>query len=282
MAFVPRLVVHSYIRTILPMFTWASITVFVLLGCSGQAGQTNGQSLDEQENTQAQKNPAQGTDSLAATAKPAKDGALSTAKPTAKIAAGQNPNSKPRNYSVIEWTDLLPDADLHALENPPEYIDDIADGSEQDQLSSQLKAEAPKLSDNPAEARYQQALVSKTIRPEFDGRAVKIPGFIVPLIFDDNQTITTFFLVPFFGACLHMPPPPPNQILYAEYEPGTRVNALYDPFWISGTLSTTLIENDLATAAYSIVVDKVEPYTDYVDLPEFNDDEEQGSAQDWE
>jgi len=64
-----------------------------------------------------------------------------------------------------------------------------------------------------------------------------------------------------------VPPPPPNQILFAEYEPGIRLDALYDPFWINGTLSTTLLENDMATAAYSITVSAIEPYADFV-LPE--------------
>lgn len=164
---------------------------------------------------------------------------------------------EPSQYTEVSWTDLLPDDDLQALENPPDYLDDIEDGSDKDALTSRLKAKS-----SPAEDRYQQALNSKQVRPEFNGSAVRIPGFIVPLEFNDQQTITTFFLVPFFGACIHMPPPPPNQILYAEYEPGIRLDALYDPFWINGTLSTILVENDMATAAYSIDVSAIEPYVE--------------------
>lgn len=59
-----------------------------------------------------------------------------------------------------------------------------------------------------------------------------------------------------------MPPPPPNQIIYAEYEPGIKLEALYDAFWINGKLSTTLIKNDMATAAYSIFVADIELYTE--------------------
>lgn len=173
-------------------------------------------------------------------------------------------STKP-TYTTIEWTDLLPTEDLEALENPPDYLSEIEDGSESDQLTSQLKTElTPGINstDSALEDRYQQALTSNKIRPEFNGRPIRIPGFIVPLEFDDHQTITTFFLVPFFGACIHMPPPPPNQIIYAEYEPGIRLEALYDPFWITGTLSTSLVENDTATAAYSMSVSIIEPYTD--------------------
>jgi len=166
-------------------------------------------------------------------------------------------DTKNTTYTQIEWENLIPEDDLRALDNPPAYLADIEDGSADDSLPNQLKNPS-----SPAEDRYQQALNSKQIRPEFNGRHVRIPGYIVPLEFDDQQTITTFFLVPYFGACTHMPPPPPNQIVYAEYEPGIRMEALYIPFWIEGTLSTTLIENDMATAAYSVSVAKIEPYTE--------------------
>jgi len=164
-------------------------------------------------------------------------------------------NAKPIVYPQVEWVDLIPDDDLLALENPPAYLDDIEDGSIDDSLQSQLKTNL-----FTAEDRYQQALNSKQIRPEFNGRNIRIPGFIVPLEFDDQQTITAFFLVPFFGACMHLPPPPPNQIIYAEFEAGIKLDTLYDPFWVEGTLATSLIENDMATAAYSINVMLIEPY----------------------
>jgi hypothetical protein len=164
-------------------------------------------------------------------------------------------NAQPIVYTQVEWVDLIPDDDLLALENPPAYLDDIEDGSIDDNLQSQLKTNL-----FTAEDRYQQALNSKQIRPEFNGRNIRIPGFIVPLEFDDQQTITAFFLVPFFGACMHLPPPPPNQIIYAEFEAGIKLDTLYDPFWVEGTLATSLIENDMATAAYSINVMLIEPY----------------------
>lgn len=183
------------------------------------------------------------------------------------------------NFENIEWTDLVPEDDLKALQSPPQYLSEIEDGSLGDILASQLKAESAidaaiidpespgdggtdTAPSSPEESRYQQALISKNVRPEYDGRNIRIAGFIVPLEIDDQQTVTTFFLVPFFGACLHMPPPPPNQILYAEYEPGLRLETLYYPFWLKGTLSTTLVENDTATAAYSINVVEITPYHD--------------------
>ena len=108
--------------------------------------------------------------------------------------------------------------------------------------------------------RYQQALVSTNIKPEMNGRKVRIPGFIVPLEFDDQQVITEFFLVPYFGACLHMPPPAPNQMIHVKYAKGLEIDALYYPFWVSGVLKTSLVKNDLATAAYALEMASYEAY----------------------
>lgn len=179
---------------------------------------------------------------------------------TASLA--ESPDSKIHRvdgYRVIEWTDLMPKEDLDAFLNPPESLNDIADGSEQDQIDGQFQTDLEPAGDT----AYQRALVSTQVVKEFDGQAIRLPGFIVPLEFGDGQQqVTRFFLVPYFGACIHVPPPPPNQIIYAEYDQGFELESLYDPFWISGTLRTTLIENDTATAAYAIKVDSIELYSD--------------------
>lgn len=161
-------------------------------------------------------------------------------------------------FKTVEWTDLMPKEDLDALLNPPSYITDIEDGSIEDQISSQIQNALVAANDD----RYQQALVSTRVVAEMDGQAIKIPGFIVPIEFDDEQTITQFFLVPFFGACIHVPPPPPNQIIFVDYPEGLKLEALYDPFWVSGVIKTSLIENELATATYSLTMQYFENYTE--------------------
>ena len=112
----------------------------------------------------------------------------------------------------------------------------------------------------PSDDKYQQALQSVNVRGEIDGKAVRVPGFVVPLEFDDNQVITQFFLVPYFGACIHMPPPPPNQIILVNYSTGLELDALYDPIWISGMLKVSLTENSLGRSAYSMDMHMYEPY----------------------
>jgi hypothetical protein len=160
-------------------------------------------------------------------------------------------------FETIEWPDLMPPEVLAILLNPPEYIAEIEDGSAEDQISSQMKSAV----NQSEEDAYQQALVSTDVNEDLDGAMIRIPGFVVPLEFDEEQTISQFFLVPYFGACLHMPPPPPNQIILVNAPKGIQMSALYDPFWIEGQLSTSFQENDMATSAYAMQLQRIEPYS---------------------
>jgi len=89
---------------------------------------------------------------------------------------------------------------------------------------------------------------------------VRIPGYTVPFEFGANAEITEFLLVPYYGACLHAPPPPPNQTVFAMTEEPIRLRDLAQAVWIEGTLFTQTQESELADAAYTIRVDKVEIY----------------------
>jgi hypothetical protein len=92
-----------------------------------------------------------------------------------------------------------------------------------------------------------------------NGQKVKIPGFVVPLEGDDKLT-TEFLLVPFFGACIHVPPPPPNQIVYVKFSKGVPIDNLYDAVWVTGILSTEGWSGDIATVGYSLTGISVEPF----------------------
>lgn len=163
---------------------------------------------------------------------------------------------KPVSYREVEWTDLMPEEDLEALLDPPQEILDIPDGSEMDQISSQISSAIEQANDSP----YQQALTSTTVVDSFNNQHIKIPGYIVPLDFDKQNLTTRFFLVPFFGACIHVPPPPPNQIILVDYPQGIKVKSLYDVFSISGLLKTSLFQHQMATSAYVMKAAKVEAY----------------------
>ena len=161
-----------------------------------------------------------------------------------------------QSYEEIDWTELMPAEDLSALLNRPAFLDDIADGSAQDSLDSFQQRQ---LEDEQAQ-QYQAALSSTRVIQEFDGKAIRIPGFIVPLEKNEDKEVTRFFIVPYFGACLHMPPPPPNQILYVESEQGITLENLYDPYWFEGIVSIEQKVDAMGTSAYSLSLDNYALY----------------------
>ncbi len=173
-----------------------------------------------------------------------------------------------KEFSTVEWVELIPKADLDALLNPPQVISGIVDGAPEDVLGGSLadsieqaigEAVAPSLEGQ----AYYNALESTNIKEEYDSKNIRIAGFVVPVEYGEDQRITEFFLVPYFGACIHLPPPPPNQIIYVKYPKGLLIDALYDPFWVEGQLNTQIIENDLATSAYALAADAIKPYQEY-------------------
>ncbi|WP_245953171.1 DUF3299 domain-containing protein [Alteromonas aestuariivivens] len=93
----------------------------------------------------------------------------------------------------------------------------------------------------------------------YDGKYVKIPGFVVPL--EGTAELTTeFLLVPYFGACIHVPPPPSNQIVYVKFEQGVPIENLYDAIWVTGVLSTEGWSGDIASVGYRLSGESVAPF----------------------
>jgi hypothetical protein len=92
---------------------------------------------------------------------------------------------------------------------------------------------------------------------EYNGKKVKIGGYVVPLDFEAT-TIKEFLLVPFVGACIHVPPPPANQIVYVKSEKGVEIAGQFDPVWVTGTLKTEPAFTGLADTGYTLDADAVE------------------------
>jgi hypothetical protein len=92
---------------------------------------------------------------------------------------------------------------------------------------------------------------------ELDGQRVRIGGYVVALDFDATK-IKEFLLVPFVGACIHVPPPPPNQIIYVKAAEGFEVNGQFNAAYITGTLKTARQFTDLAATGYAMEAEKIE------------------------
>lgn len=90
-----------------------------------------------------------------------------------------------------------------------------------------------------------------------NGKSVKIPGFMVPL--EDNQRdVVEFLLVPSPQACIHVPPPPPNQMVYVKMKRGTDVAV--GPIWVYGTLNLVTKKSMYGDASFELVGEAIEPY----------------------
>ena len=161
------------------------------------------------------------------------------------------------DYKELIWDDLIPEAELEVMKqisslltNPHQPLDPNAD----------IRDDINNAMDQINDPDIQGVMNSINVRPELNNQVVSIPGFVVPLETNDENAITEFFLVPYFGACIHVPPPPPNQIIFVRYEKGLKVEGIWMPFEIKGTLFTDLIENDTAISAYTFVADEVIEY----------------------
>lgn len=93
-----------------------------------------------------------------------------------------------------------------------------------------------------------------------DGKRIRLPGYTVPFDFGLNAEITEFLLVPYYGACLHIPPPPPNQTIFVTSQVPIRLRDLKQAVWIEGVLRTQTRTSDLADTAYIVELDGMEPY----------------------
>ncbi len=84
---------------------------------------------------------------------------------------------------------------------------------------------------------------------DYNDRMIRVPGYVVPLTLD-GQGVTEGLLVPYVGACIHVPPPPANQIVFLRFSKPTPQDGLWDPVWATGRFNTAAVETDLAEAGY--------------------------------
>lgn len=153
-------------------------------------------------------------------------GALAAALPAGRLAA--------QDALDLRWEDLMPgEGNASALMGIVDH-GQLATGFEQPQATG--------------------------VVTEFDGRTVRLPGFVVPLDYS-GQGVTTFILAPYVGACVHVPPPPANQLVLVTTERPYEDAQLFDPVWVTGLFQTASTSTDLATIGYTLTAERIEPYT---------------------
>jgi hypothetical protein len=148
----------------------------------------------------------------------------------------------------LKWEDLIP-----AGGNPETLYDKVSQHSlmtteNDDPLSQAVLAVTRTLSDR------------HPVVTSLNGRRVRMAGLVVPLE-GDGETMTEFLLVAYYGACIHVPPPPANQIVYIKAGPlKVKATELFGSVWVTGQLRTDYSHSEVGDAGYTIEAEKVEPY----------------------
>jgi hypothetical protein len=165
-----------------------------------------------------------------------------------------------RGARLLTWDQLMPpgeDERLSALYDAYfEELDRKLRGSQQVLTSRQAfgdVAEGSVLDQMPQLGTFETV-------DTLDGQAVRLPGYIVPLDYSPAGIHTAFLLVPYFGACIHSPPPPPNQIVYVESEPGVAIENPWGAFVAEGVLAARRKDTDIGDAAYTLKLTGLKPY----------------------
>lgn len=139
-------------------------------------------------------------------------------------------------FRKITWDDLIP------LGVP--YSEIIGDG-EVDETNDVWK---PEFDEN-----------ATKLNTALNGTPVKLPGSITPLELG-AEGVTSFVLVPYVGACIHVPPPPPNQLVFVTTATPWPSDNLWDAVWVSGLLSAKLQSTEIAEIGYQIEAERIEIY----------------------
>ena len=121
-----------------------------------------------------------------------------------------------------------------------------------------------KLQDGDAKAADLLAKVRKEwdkapVERSLHGQRIRIPGFVVPLE-RKGDDVLEFLLVPYFGACVHVPPPPSNQVILVVPAKPVRGMRTMETFSVSGTLTLQGGDSSMGVYAYRLAAERVEPY----------------------
>jgi hypothetical protein len=161
--------------------------------------------------------------------------------------ARKRAEAEARGVSEIGWEDLMPEGEEERLAQ-----------MYQSQMSMLYGGGGGIAEGSAADAMVQIGTFNTV--PELNSKKVRIPGYTVPFEYGAKAEVTEFLLVPYFGACIHAPPPPPNQTLFVKADDPIALKDLAQAVWVEGVLTTQTQESDLADAAYTLQLTHIEKY----------------------
>lgn len=148
------------------------------------------------------------------------------------------------DYRLTRWADLLPSGWKPA---------DVFKGMD----IARLQDSDPRATD--ALARMREQWDKAPVEPRLNGAAIRIAGFAIP-IERSHDSVRELLLVPYFGACIHVPPPPANQIIDVVLDKPIKNMSTMDTIWVNGILSISQTDTDWGRASYRMRAKYVEPY----------------------
>lgn len=169
---------------------------------------------------------------------------------------------KPPPPRVLNWEDLVPDDERSSYTpGPPPPAHDYLNFSTRrgmfgEEPQSDCDGIAAQFSNRCGLAARQAP--SSNVNQNLDGLTVKLSGYIVPMEVAADGSVREFFLASYLGACIHVPPPPPNQMVYVKLGKRFSLRAISDPYAITGVLHVDGKITALGAAAYSLDVQALE------------------------
>ena len=169
------------------------------------------------------------------------------------------------DVTEITWEDLMPEGEDELLETLyvefyQEFERNLVKNSTPLSQATPQETDVSTLITEGSAADTMEQIGTFNVVKDFDGKRIRVPGYVVPFDFNADAEHKEFLLVPYFGACLHTPPPPPNQIIFVRANVAAKIENIEDPVWLEGTLSTGEFLNDLGNSAYELTLTKLEPY----------------------
>ena len=160
---------------------------------------------------------------------------------------------------VIGWENLVPKFLAGKRMKLPKNAEVLGNSTAQELNVSQAELEAF-LGDIEIMKEFQPKGIR--LNGKLNGKQVRIPGYVTPVGLNGDD-ITEFLLVPFLGACIHVPPPAANQIVYVKNAKGLKLAQVWEPIWLTGTMTTKSVTTILADVGYTMMEGVVEPYEAY-------------------
>jgi uncharacterized protein len=157
---------------------------------------------------------------------------------------------------TITWATLVP-AEVPQARPPKTFFSGATPGQANPATAGHDQATVPGDGKWMSGAGKPLSTAPAPVVAALNGQRVRIGGYVVPLDFDATK-VTEFLLVPFVGACIHVPPPPANQIVYVKAPQGVTLKGQFDPVYVTGMLSTEAQFTGLADTGYSLAAEAVD------------------------